>query len=407
MLRLGDVVSRHGFIPEKPPTRWWPRCAGSEMLAEAAGAVEIAGLRDQRDPPGRERRRDRRPHRARDRASTVRRDQRARREARLIFGAIRASVLLEPAPALCFDLGGGSLEVMVGDAAELLWATSEPLGVGPPHRRASSTPTRSRRPTASAPCTPDVDVLAPRRARRSTGSIPRLVVGSSGTFENLAAHGRGAGARRAGARVAQPAHVHRDEFLAAARRHARVDRGRAPALRRARTAPRRPHRRRLDVPGHRDGRCSSFDEMTISDWALREGIVLDAVGHHDPADWSDDPHAIRRAAVQSLARRCSWPEAHSQQVARLAVELFDETARVARARCRRPRAARVRRAPPRHRRARRAATGTTGTAPTSSSNGAAARLRAGRGGARSPRSCDGTVAASRVSTDELPLDAGR
>ena len=34
-----------------------------------------------------------------------------------------------------------------------------------------------------------------------------------------------------------------------------------------------------------------FDELTISEWALREGIVLDAIGHHDPADWSDDPRA--------------------------------------------------------------------------------------------------------------------
>ena len=37
-------------------------------------------------------------------------------EARLIFGAIRAAVVLDPPPAVCFDLGGGSLEVMVGDA---------------------------------------------------------------------------------------------------------------------------------------------------------------------------------------------------------------------------------------------------------------------------------------------------
>ena len=52
-----------------------------------------------------------------------------RDEARLIFAAVRASVLLDPAPALCFDLGGGSLEIMVGDRAGLLWSTSLKLGV--------------------------------------------------------------------------------------------------------------------------------------------------------------------------------------------------------------------------------------------------------------------------------------
>ena len=67
------------------------------------------------------------------------------------------------------------------------------------------------------------------------------------------------------------------------------------------------------------------DELTISEWALREGMVLDAIGRHDPVDWSDDPRAIRRASVQALARRCSWPEAHSRHVARLSLELFDQT----------------------------------------------------------------------------------
>ena len=37
------------------------------------------------------------------------------------------------------------------------------------------------------------------------------------------------------------------------------------------------------------------EELTVSEWALREGMVLDAIGRHDPADWSDDPFAIRRA----------------------------------------------------------------------------------------------------------------
>src|SRR6476646_1221772 len=51
-------------------------------------------------------------------------------EARLVFAAVRASVVLEPAPALCIDVGGGSVEIMIGDASGLRWATSLPLGVG-------------------------------------------------------------------------------------------------------------------------------------------------------------------------------------------------------------------------------------------------------------------------------------
>ncbi len=68
-----------------------------------------------------------------------------------------------------------------------------------------------------------------------------------------------------------------------------------------------------------------FEEMTVSEWALREGIVLDAIGRHDPEDWSDDPRAIRRASVQGLARRCNAPAEHSRHVADLALQLFDQT----------------------------------------------------------------------------------
>jgi exopolyphosphatase/guanosine-5'-triphosphate,3'-diphosphate pyrophosphatase len=68
-----------------------------------------------------------------------------------------------------------------------------------------------------------------------------------------------------------------------------------------------------------------FDQLTISEWALREGIVLDTVRLHDPTEWSDDPHSIRGSAVLSLARRCNWSEAHARQVAMLALALFDAT----------------------------------------------------------------------------------
>jgi exopolyphosphatase/guanosine-5'-triphosphate,3'-diphosphate pyrophosphatase len=67
-----------------------------------------------------------------------------------------------------------------------------------------------------------------------------------------------------------------------------------------------------------------IDEMVTSDWALREGIVLDAVQVHDPDDWSDDPRALRRAAVAGLARRCGSDLEHSQHVTRLALSLFDQ-----------------------------------------------------------------------------------
>jgi exopolyphosphatase/guanosine-5'-triphosphate,3'-diphosphate pyrophosphatase len=73
---------------------------------------------------------------------------------------------------------------------------------------------------------------------------------------------------------------------------------------------------------------TSFLELTASEWALREGMVLSAIGKHDRADLSGDPRAIRRASVLSLCRRSNWREAHGQTAARLACLLFDATASV-------------------------------------------------------------------------------
>jgi exopolyphosphatase/guanosine-5'-triphosphate,3'-diphosphate pyrophosphatase len=68
-----------------------------------------------------------------------------------------------------------------------------------------------------------------------------------------------------------------------------------------------------------------LDELTGCEWALREGIVLDTIGHHSKADWSGDPRALRRESVINLGKRCNWHKAHARQVARLSLDLFDAT----------------------------------------------------------------------------------
>jgi exopolyphosphatase/guanosine-5'-triphosphate,3'-diphosphate pyrophosphatase len=71
-----------------------------------------------------------------------------------------------------------------------------------------------------------------------------------------------------------------------------------------------------------------LDELVGCEWALREGIVLDAIGHHTQADWSGEPRNLRRESVEDLGRRCNWQERHARHVARLATELFDGTLEV-------------------------------------------------------------------------------
>src|SRR5262249_388811 len=67
-------------------------------------------------------------------------------------------------------------------------------------------------------------------------------------------------------------------------------------------------------------------ETTLCDLALREGLVLDYV-HRNGARIRKVERIpdVRRRSVVELGERCSyWPE-HAQQVARLAVSMFDQT----------------------------------------------------------------------------------
>ncbi|MFN8025096.1 MAG: Ppx/GppA phosphatase family protein [Acidimicrobiia bacterium] len=322
MLRLGDVVSRHGTIPETAADQVVGTVRRFRLLAEAAGAVEVLACATsaiRRAANGAEI-----VDRIRAETGVPVRVIAGTEEARLIFGAIRASVVLDPAPAVCFDLGGGSLEVMVGDAGSLMWATSVPLGVARlTAELVHSDPiSKNDRKALQARI---VEVLAPVADKVDEFS-PRLAVGSSGTFENLA-HMVAARRKEDAPSNLNQLTIHRDEFLALHK-----DVLASTAAERLRFDGLDARRVDLIVAGSTVLATAmelfGFEELTISEWALREGIVLDAAGHHDPADWSDDPHSIRGAAVLGLARRCNWAEDHSRRVATLALELFDGTASV-------------------------------------------------------------------------------
>ena len=317
MLRLGDVVSRTGRVTDAALSSLLEAVRRFASLAEANGADEVvaratAALRD-----------------ADNGAAVVDRIAESTgvqvevisgvEEARLIFGAVRSSVVIDPGPALCLDLGGGSLEVMVGDGAGLRWASSVRLGVA--------------RLTAELVQSDPLSNADRRRLRQLITSVlqplvrevsahrPRMLIGTSGTLCDLAAMA----AVRAGPLPQSLNHltvsraaldeVH-DEItrrpVSARRRMTGLDARRADLI----PAGSMVLMTAMDLFG--------MDALTVSDWALREGIVLDAIGHHDAADWSGDSAAIRRSSVLNLCRRCSWDERHGLQVAALALSLFDQ-----------------------------------------------------------------------------------
>lgn len=245
-------------------------------------------------------------------------------EAQLIFGAVSASVLIDPGPALAMDLGGGSLELMVGDRSGMAWAASVKLGVGrltaelvrdDPLSAADKARIRRR---VEATLGPLRDVVA--------GHSPTMLIGSSGTLCNLACM---ADAYRTGTvRTSVNQLTVGLEDLEAVHKQllslGAEERQKLPGL----------DARRVDLIATGSMillgamEIFGFEALTVSEWALREGMVLAAIGAHDPADWDPEPRAMRMASVLQLCRRCNYGEDHATQVAKLATELFDATVRL-------------------------------------------------------------------------------
>ena len=194
-------------------------------------------------------------------------------EARLVFRAVQASLNL-PRRALCLDLGGGSLELMVGDAQQLEWVASVPLGVArltanhvrkDPPRTADLARLRDAIAQQIDPLLPDIQRLQ-----------PRMLVGTSGTLKNLAAAAlqRGRGAAPAPlheATVGRPELENLHDLLVTLPNDQRAD---LPGI--------EPRRAPLVIAGsvvlNMVMQATAQDTLTISEWALREGMLLAGAG---------------------------------------------------------------------------------------------------------------------------------
>jgi exopolyphosphatase/guanosine-5'-triphosphate,3'-diphosphate pyrophosphatase len=63
--------------------------------------------------------------------------------------------------------------------------------------------------------------------------------------------------------------------------------------------------------------------VMVSEWGLREGAILDALGLADLA--SPEPAALRRRSIDRACRGWSVDEAHGRVIAHVALSLFDGT----------------------------------------------------------------------------------
>ena len=247
-----------------------------------------------------------------------------KREAELIWGAVSRAVDFGGQVALSADLGGGSMEVSVGSQESLLDTESHPVGVG-----------RIKARFASPKDPSGVDLKALRafleselterlkRLKRDFGA--QLMVLSSGSFLNIA---RMAMVRSYGAAWSE-ASLNQVSVPLDALASVNADLMRLDSRSRARLTG--IDDKRLDLlPGAAvvlELLLSQVrpSQVLMSEWALREGIILGELAQRAPVEFSGDERSVKEASIVGLASRYGWNEGHARQVAALALAVFDQT----------------------------------------------------------------------------------
>jgi exopolyphosphatase/guanosine-5'-triphosphate,3'-diphosphate pyrophosphatase len=223
--------------------------------------------------------------------------------------------------AVVIDIGGGSVEVSRGAGSTVETGRSFKLGVI----------RLTERFVKSDPLTPRDERRLVRHIDTEIGKyLAQLararfdrVIGTSGTILSL-------GSVAAAADGRPPGSLRNRRISAKQLHHVRKELSSLQLEKRLRVPGLEPRRADLAVAGaillDEALRRLGADQITLCDLSLREGLILDYIARHRKEIAQADRYPdVRRRSVFELADRCNfWPE-HSQQVARLATALFDQT----------------------------------------------------------------------------------
>jgi exopolyphosphatase/guanosine-5'-triphosphate,3'-diphosphate pyrophosphatase len=243
-------------------------------------------------------------------------------EARLIHLAAVYGVDVGSGRAVVIDIGGGSVEITLGTAAGAELARSFKVGVIRLTERFVTTDPLSGREERKLVkhITEEID----RHCEQIAAVGFDRVIGTSGTILSIGA------VASAAERGGPPPELRNLRVGAKQIRRLRKDVTRLDLESRLAIPGLDPRRADLVVAGavllDTILRRLGAGDLTLCDLALREGLVIDYIRRHQKeiaqADRIPD---IRRRSTLELAERCGYLAPHAQQVARLALAIFDQT----------------------------------------------------------------------------------
>lgn len=245
-------------------------------------------------------------------------------EARLIFLGVKHSIALPDGPILVVDIGGGSVELVVGNREGLIHGKSLKLGaIRLAEQCLPKTP-----PSESMMRDLEHVVLSDLRDALGFFKMKKFhsLVATSGMAGNVGeiVHFRQTGRPLPQLNLATVSLKDIRSLEAELARSSVKARLAIPGL--------DPKRIDTLLPATVVLRCllelSGLHAITLCDKAIREGVIYDfIVRHREGLKAEQDIPDVRRRNVIGLARRCQTPEVHSLHVAHLALSLFDQTKR--------------------------------------------------------------------------------
>lgn len=244
-------------------------------------------------------------------------------EAEMIGLAIRHSIALNKKMVLMVDIGGGSVEFIIGNTEEFVYVSSMKLGVA---RMAA-------RFVENDPITKnEIQSLKKHFTKELTevGEILKkynvdTVIGSSGTMENIAA--------MIADKNSDTPMLTLNEFEFSRKEFNAFYKDFIKLSSKERAGERMLDEKRIDIinPGMVLVKFLleefKIKKIKISEEALRDGMILKFINSERDKPGikliSDFPDP-RRRSIHELLRKCNWPAEHSAHVTGMALQLFDE-----------------------------------------------------------------------------------
>ncbi len=241
-------------------------------------------------------------------------------EARLIYLGILQALPVFDQRVLLIDIGGGSVEYVNGYKGEPRYATSLKLGCIRLTQKFFGKTTRPKDIKACREYARGFLETARREMRRLDYEY---AIGSSGTIQNIGNMIRAA----------------RGEILTASLNNVSFERAELDHIV-GEIVHARTRRELLAIPGldpkrgdiilagalvlQESFRVWKIDRMTISDFALREGIIFDFLKNRLAKEGSEHLSNLRYQNIRRLGEAFHYDKGHADHVTRLALQLFDQ-----------------------------------------------------------------------------------